>query len=579
MSGAAASKLDLRKSALLASLIDSYDQFEMDTRRYVTAVLLPALALVPLAVGATVVLPLPSVVQAPVVLLGLLGSGVAVIYPKLVLERRRHEIESRLHLLITHVTVLSTTNIDRMEVFRTLAAEDEYGELAVEMRRIVQLVDTWNQSLDDACRIRARRVPSKPLSDFLDRLAYSLEAGQGLNDFLMSEQSVVISQYTTVYRGALDNLEVMKDLYLSMVLSLSFGLVFAVVLPILTGTDPTMTVAAVITMYVFVQGGFAYAIKTIAPTDPLWYHPKRIRTDSERNINRALAVGVVGSLALIVVVGLDMMGAFPLPLASLTPWETIPTTIYAAIPVTPLLVPGLLVRAYEGGIRDRDTEFPSFIRGLGASESVRQSTTSKVLEKLRNRDFGTLTENIGNLYKRLNMRVEPVDAWRFFTAETRSHLIQTFSEMYLIGRQMGGDPKRLGELISENMNETIQLRESRKQTTVTLIGLLYGISAASTFAFFIGLEVVAVLANMEMATASSQFQVGQIIHAGIYDIPTIELLLICAVLFNALLSSLMIRIIDHGHKLNAYVHFVVLTWLGMSVAALTRWMTGTLLNV
>jgi hypothetical protein len=54
---------------------------------------------------------------------------------------------------------------------------------------------------------------------------------------------------------------------------------------------------------------------------------------------------------------------------------------------------------------------------------------------------------------------------------------------------MGGSPRRLGELISRHMNEVNQLRERRRQATVTLIGLLYGITAAA-FAFFIGLEVV-----------------------------------------------------------------------------------------
>jgi flagellar protein FlaJ len=579
MPGVAAATPDLKKTALVATLVDAYEQYEMETRRYVLTVVLPSFALVPLAVGATLVLPVPGFVGVPVVLLGVLGSVAALVYPKLVLERRKHEMESRLHLLITHITVLSTTNIDRMAVFRTLAAEEEYGELAVEMRRVVQLVDTWNQSLDDACRIRARQVPSKPLSDFLDRLAYSLEAGQGLNDFLLSEQSAVIQQYVTVYRGALDNLEVMKDLYLSMVLSLTFGLVFAVVLPVLTGTDPTTTVAAVITMYVFVQGAFAYAIRTVAPTDPLWYHPPETRTGSERALDRALAVGVLGSVLLLGVVAADMAGALPVALASLTPFEELPTPIYVAIPVTPLVLPGWVARTHEAKVKERDREYPNFIRALGASESIKQSTTSVVLEKLRDREWGELTRDIDNLYKRLNMRIEPVDAWRLFTAEARSHLVQTFSEMYLVGRQMGGDPKRLGELISENMNETLQLRESRGQSTVTLVGLLYGISAASTFAFFIGLEVVAVLAGMDIQTPDSQFQVGQLIHTGIYDVPTIELLLIFAVLFNAMLSSLMIRTIDNGHKLNAYLHFVALTWLGMSIATLTRVMTGTLLNV
>ncbi len=116
-------------------------------------------------------------VRIPVFLLGVLLLGGAVLYPRLLVEQTRRSLENQLHLLITHMTVLSTTNIDRVAVFRTLAREEEYGELATEMNRIVQLVDAWNRAsttpvAPGAGRSRAAR------SDFLDRLAYTLGAGQ-----------------------------------------------------------------------------------------------------------------------------------------------------------------------------------------------------------------------------------------------------------------------------------------------------------------------------------------------------------------------------------------------------------------
>jgi flagellar protein FlaJ len=479
------------------------------------------------------------------------------------------------------MTVLSTTNIDRMEVFRKLANEEEYGALADEISRVVELVDTWNQSLDDALRRRAKEVPSKPLSDFFDRLAYTLSAGQDLSDFLLSEQSTVIQNYVTIYEGALDNLEVMKDLYLSMILSMTFGLVFAVVLPILTGTDPTITVAAVIVLFVFVQLGFAYAIKTVVPYDPVWFQSDEIKPRKEPLLRMSLLGGVALSLVLLVVTAGDIFNLLPIGFADLLPVKSIPLPIYLAIPLTPLAIPGLVVRRTEQAIKGRDGEFPSFIRALGASESAKQSTTSAVLKDLRRKDFGPLTPDVNNLYKRLNMRIEAMAAWHNFSADTQSYLIQKFSEMYLIGRQMGGNPKQLGELISENMNSVLQLRERRDQGTVTLIGLLYGITAAATFAFFIGLQVVRLLAGMSMSLdpGANQFDFSQLISTQSYDIPTIQFLLLVVVLFNALLSSLMIRTVDGGHKMNAYLHFVALVWIGVIVAVATKMMTGAFLNI
>jgi flagellar protein FlaJ len=566
-------------SDTLASIVDAYERMEMPMSRYLLLIVLPSAVFFLGTVAVAVAVDLPLSIRLPIPLLGGLVIVSAVAYPKLLVSRERVDMENQYHLLMTHMTVLSTTNIDRMEVFRKLADEEEYGALSEEVNRVVQLVDTWNQSLDDACRRRARRIPSDPLADFFDRLAYTVNAGQELSEFLLSEQQVMIQNYVTMYESTLDNLEVMKDLYLSMVLSMTFALVFAIVLPILTGTNPSMTVGAVIVLYGFVQTGFFLVIRTLTPYDPIWYHPDGIQPEGEWSMVASLVVGAVGSAVLVVFVVGDLFGGAP-GLTDVLPVASIPRPFYVAIPVTPLAVPGVVFRIHEERIKSRDEEFPSFIRALGASETAKQSTTTAVLSTLRNKDFGPLTADVDDLFKRLNMRLEPDRAWEYFTANTRSYLIQKFSEMYLVGRQMGGEPKQLGELISENMNHVNQLRQQRQQATVTMIGLLYGITAASSFAFFIGFKIVDILAGMSLDLATdTQFDVGQLIHTEVYDLAFIQFLLLGVVMINAVLSSLMIRTVDGGHKANALLHFVLLTWIGCTVAVLTMTVVGGLLNV
>ncbi|WP_284006923.1 archaellar assembly protein FlaJ [Haloarcula pelagica] len=581
MAQSEAEGLDLTITEFVQGLAESYRQMEIPLERYLTYILAPSVVFFLITVGAGLLLPLAVAIRAPIPLLGFLVLVSAVFYPKILLSQRKSELNNRFHLMVTHMTVLATTKIDRMEVFRTLAEEDEYGELAMEMHRIVQLVDTWNQSLDDACRRRAKEVPSDAVSDFLDRLAYTLGAGQSLEDYLLSEQEQIIQHYTTVYRSSLDSLEVMKDLYLSMILSMTFALVFAVVLPVLTGTNPTMTVSAVIVMFVFVQSGFFLAIRSMAPYDPLWFHPVEYPSPIKQKLDRSMYVGVGLSVLLLCLSLGGMTGLSPVGLDELLfMFDGVPLPFYAAVPVTPMIIPGIVFRQEEQKIKARDQEFPSFIRALGATEGAKQSTTGQVLRTLRKKDFGPLTPNINDLYKRLNMRIEPTAAWRYFTADCRSYLIQTFSEMYLIGREMGGSPKQLGELIAENMNEVLQLRQKRKQAATTLIGLLYGITAASTFAFFIGLQVVNILAQMSLdLNAGSRLDVNSLINTGVYNIPLIEFLLVIIIMFSAMLSSLMIRTVDGGHKANTYMHFVILTWIGAITGTFTKWLVTQFLQI
>jgi flagellar protein FlaJ len=80
-------------------------------------------------------------------------------------------------------------------------------------------------------------------------------------------------------------------------------------------------------------------------------------------------------------------------------------------------------------------------------------------------------------------------------------------------------------------------------------------------------------------TSSSNFDVGSLINTGVYNIPLIEFLLIVIIMFGAMLSALMIRTIDGGHKMNTYLHFVLLSWVGSLTAIVTKALVSTFLSI
>jgi flagellar protein FlaJ len=554
--------VDVRE--LVTSIANAYRYMEIPLERYALLVLVPSLVF-SLGVGAAVlVVAPPPFVALPAAMLGFLPPLAALIYPKVAADRRRREIKEQFHLFLTHITVLSLTNIERVEVFRTLAAVDEYGALAEEMGRVTALVDTWNQSLDDACRRRSKRVPSELLGEFLERLAYTVGAGQELSDFLVDEQESIIQEFVIRYESDLSKLEVLQELYLSLMLSTTFILVFSTVLPLLLGVPPTLLVGGVIVMFAIVQASFLFVIHSVAPRDPVWLQPESHHSPMHR-VRLPLVIGVVLSLLTAVVVLAVGLGFTPL-----AP-DVLPRPIYLALPTTPLLIPGLAMRQEEQKVTDRDGGFPSFIRALGGVESVKQTSTANVLETLRTKDFGALTENVDNLFKRLRTRIDTEGAWRLFAAETGSYLIQKFGDMYVVGRRMGGDPRRLGQVISTNINEVLRVREQREQAATTFIGIVYGITAASLFSAFVGLEIAGQMLEItaEISEQNGEF-VNSLFSTGNYDIEVIEFLLLLVLPLNGIFSSLMVRIIDRGHFVNALPHFVGLVWTGACVAVVTQ---------
>lgn len=556
------------------SIIRSYEEMELPAKYYISGVLLPAFVLFVATIIVAAVANVLLVVRLLLPVLGLLIFATAIGYPRLAVDNRRIEMEKRFHLLVIHMTVLSTTNIDRMEVFRQLAIEDQYGELADEIQRIVDLVDVWHLSLGDACRRRAKEVPSESVTDLFERLAYTLEAGQELDKFLLEEQEVLIEKYSTVYKQSLNNLDVIKDLYLSMIISMTFALVFAIVLPLLSGTNPTMTVSLVIVLFIFVQVGFFFVIQAVVPSDPIWYLEEGYRTKTKQRMLGSTIIGFTLSLLFVFVMMLIFFKIVP----ALFPVRSIPLLLYMPIATIPMLIPGVVFWYEEKRTFKRDQEFPNFIRALGTTESAKQATTSEVLESLRSKNFGPLTENIDDLYRRLNMRLSTEKSWRYFTGEANSFLIQKFSNMYLIGREMGGGPKRLGGLISTNMNAILNLREQRKQKVTTLIGVIYGISVAATFAQFIGLELAVMLSGFDIDTGG-QIAAGSLIHTGQYNVPILRYLMVLVLIFNAFISSLVLRVADGGHFGNSYLHFTALLWIGGVTGTLTQHLVDMLISV
>ncbi|MFP4558252.1 MAG: archaellar assembly protein FlaJ [Archaeoglobaceae archaeon] len=487
--------------------------------------------------------------------LPLFGLLVALIYPKVVVDKKRVEINQNLHLFITHAGTLSTAEMQRKGLFKIIGEKKEYHELSRQAKLITRLVDDWGMSLPEACKFQAQRCPSKIFSDFLERFAYNVDAGQELEDFLVGEQSVVMSEFETMYVNALKDVDIFKELFLSMILSIAFAVVFAIILPAITGMSPTLLVVSTVFLFAIVETAFLYAMHSRIPNDPLW-GKFDTKTSSEKKIDKSILASVAGILILSTVILLSYLGIV------LTFINQLPLIMRFTIPLTPLLLPGIVSRSIEKEIKGRDKQFPSFIRSLGAAESAKQTTTTYALRTLQYKDFGELTDLVKNLYKRLNLRISQENSWEMFTKESESFLIYKFSTMYYGSRLKGGVPDKLGKIIAKNMEKIYSLRTFRSQTSTTLIGVLYGITASLSFSLYVGIMVVNMMAkSMGSISLDTDLSVSSVITLTQYNLGEVSFLIVLILLIHAFLSSIMIKIVDGGHQVNAYFHFVNMMWI------------------
>ncbi|MCW7075815.1 MAG: archaellar assembly protein FlaJ [Candidatus Syntrophoarchaeum sp.] len=543
------------------------DCFDMPVDRYIKRFAAPII-LMSFTFAAVVLLLFPDVFgegifRMVIYLIPLFGALVAVAYPKMAVDKKRADINNNMHYFITHMGVLATSDLTLTGIFELLRKKkEEYGALADEISKIFLMVDTWHLSMSEACRFVGRRTPSLLLSDFLDRLAHAMDAGEAMDVFLTSEQEVVMKQYDVVYRGQLYQIELMKEMYLSMVMALIFMASFAIIMPLITGVDPAQMITMTVFMFIFMEAVLVFFVNTKTPHEKLW-HTVNLETEREQKIKRTIPVAITGCLLMLILILLLQLD--------------LPLQLKAAIIFTPLILIGHVIKKAEADIKRRDDNFASFIRSLGASAAARGGIVDVALKDLRAHDFGALTQDVNNLYQRLAIRVNKMRSWYHFAAETGSSLIQRFSDMFIESIDVGGKADSAGNIISNNFIHIMGLRTQRYQTGSSLVGVMYGLTAGVAVTLYLSLGIVGTMQDLFSSTSLPQEVVGGMLQETL-DPTILNVLLLVILVGHSFASAIMIKLVEGGSLKGATLHFVIMMWIGAMSSVLTLKGTASMIG-
>lgn len=543
-------------------------------------------------------------------------------YPLMLWEVRGTQIDRDMHLFITRAGVLAAAESTRKEMFDILAQMREYRALAVEVNKIYILVDKWNISLERACRFVAETTPSELFADFLDRLAHAVETGEPAEAFFKTEQEIVMTQYGTKYEGAMRSVEMMKEIFIVISVASVVIIVVVMMIPMLTGENAALLLGAGVVIYILVEFLFLIFLEIVVPGERIW-HTMGVKTSVHFNIERTLFMSIILSILFAVfavmwvgffspelkapsghIIVAWMAGsiicviistlAYPKHVPELTAavWFSIAVCVgfgiilwianivhpllLLAYVLTPFIVPGYYVNAEESKIKRRDENFSAFLRSLGAAMAATSRDVTDPLRRMLRHDFGPLSRNIEDLYKRLVLRVLRHKAWDYFSAESLSELISKFTEMFVEGLKRGGNPKTISQIISKNFTKIVNLRRLRFESSVTVIGILYGLCVSITFILYFALYLLQEFHAMALDIAETvrgmEIPMGLpallVIKTEAFDFFMLGVLVAVLILLHALLSSIMTRIISGGHKVGALMHFVGLIW----ASGITAWL-------
>ena len=467
------------------------------------------------------------------IIMPLLSGGAAIYFPILEVNRSAIKIEKEMHMFITRMGILSLGEVGADTIFDILRQMKDYGELAQEVKRIETLVDKWHTSLPEAARIVAQQSPSPLWSDFLDRMAFSIEAGQPIDAFMRAEQETVAEQYNTLYDTRLESVDTMKEIYVSLVSAGLFGLVVAgihlVLFEIGTGADDTPMAVATRNrwlllagfMFVVIQVGAIFAFRATIPDDQTFARDEFSTPFRILFRQTLLGAGLVSILLLIVTISVVIAN-----------WDGLTTSwdkyglLLLAIPLTPLMIPSTLVQREEKKVLRRDEAYPDFVRALGGTAQARSAEPSATVRALRGIDFGTLDSSIDRLEKRLSTRIDSERAWDYFAADTNSAVISRYNRIYIEGSQSSGEPAATADMVSKSVTNLLSLRRRRSLSASTMWGVALGLLISSVISLNVTISIVLQLGETIAGVATSiaeSTDIGSITSAaGGFVLPVME---------------------------------------------------------
>ena len=468
-----------------------------------------------------------------IILLPVLTGGAAIYFPVLEVNRSAIKVEKEMHMFITRMGILSLGEVGASTIFDILRQMKDYGELAQEVKRIETLVDKWHTSLPEAARIVAQQSPSPLWSDFLDRMAFSIEAGQPIDAFMRAEQETVAEQYNTLYDTRLESVDTLKEIYVSLVSAGLFGLVVAGIHLVLFeigngGSETPIEMATRIRwlllagfIFVIIQIGSLFAFRATIPDDQTFARDE-FETPFRLLFRQTwLGAAIVSLILFIVTIGVVI-----------TYWEGLTTTwdkyglILLAVPLTPLLVPSVLVQREERKVLRRDEAYPDFIRALGGTAQARSAEPSATIRALRGIDFGLLDSSIDRLEKRLSTRIDSERAWDYFAADTNSAVISRYNRIYIEGSQSSGEPAETADMVSRSVTNLLSLRRRRSLSASTMWGVAFGLLISTVISLNVTISIVLQLGEAIAGVATSiseNTDIGSITSAaGDFVLPVME---------------------------------------------------------
>ena len=361
--------------------------------------------------------------------------------------------------ILTYMSSIATADIGRDEIFELAGQQD--GITARLLKKIHLLARNYGYDYATACRLVSEEAHHPALKDFLIRFSNALATGEEEAKFLRGETEKMIEVYTNKYQSDVETLKKWTDGYSALLVSVMLIIAVFLISTMLFRMGNILTMAILSgTLFCFVAFFGVYVIYRVAPYEKM-VHSLPVKS-KEQVLAGRLSMFILPACMLIsvILVAIDMK-----------PWLIFLLVSLFLLPI------GLLGMIDGKKIEKRDMDLSSFLKALGSTAGIMGSTLTQAMGHLDRKAVGSLGKQVERLRKRLVNGINPKISWYHFIGETGSELVHRSTRVFLDAIELGGDPNKIGAIVSQSALGIALLRAKRKLVSSGFVNLLIPLHA------------------------------------------------------------------------------------------------------
>jgi len=496
------------------------------------------------------------------ILIGLIIVILGIFYPYISWKNKENDINGKIHFFITHLQVLSISDLSLKDIMNVLSKNKAYRSLGEEIRKISVLSSNWRVPMGKNFLFIAQRTPSKILRDFLDRFSQSLDSGVDHREFIEAEQDAVLEEYKTLYESSNENITILNEVYVSLLIAIIFVMSLGIVLPILIGTEDMNTFLFLSSfLLIMSEGLLLFLLKSMVPPDEIW-HLTGNKGKKEKELRKIFNYAIIFSIFLL---SSTILGKYYLNILF---FDYFSFELLFSLSISPLIIPGIQAIKEEVNISRKDRNFLSFLNGLGSISSMRGGKITPSVYYLSQKDYGILTKHIRILYRRLRTRINDDISWEWFGIDTGSNYIQRASEMFREATSASANPRDVSRMITKNFRKIRDLRVKKMSIINTSAALFGGITFGIAFSIYTSLVIAQHLNDILVGGMSgdpfsgSSIDVGAVLSTVPPEVFANNFIIIFIVLvIHCFMLSITIKTLRGSHIMITLLYFVPFVWI------------------